>query len=463
MTAPTLGVAVPCATVRSTPGVPPCPPSRWMDDLLRLVRVLLPFVPFVPFVLGVDGVSSPTVDDPLASELREHLARPEHRSRAYEAAFILGGELALSFADGGVDDPDGMVRVWAWRMRLELDPAQRVHWIDEALTNPHWMIRRMAAHSAARKSEGDQAIDEFLERTLATEDLGLVIEQAAESHAQRNAARGARRVHELLRARGPQWNTHGLFAYAAFPTHDDAEVFRAALASDDLDRHILGARGLLALGRLDEDDPERATAALKTIREFLAYVETIDRDHGAVRTSHWDELIEDAATATVVVIGEAHASASGSEVQSRLLMALASRWGVDATTLGFERSVQEFQALPITTARERGVAAVALESEEEAQRSVFERDESARANLLAAIRNDPNERWVVIYGDSHRASFVHALRAAGVRVVSVTTSGKPTMLRAAWNHLGTLRISGRVFHFDDGTYFVANGPDLGDP
>jgi hypothetical protein len=84
------------------------------------------------------------------------------------------------------------------------------------------------------------------------------------------------------------------------PTHDDAEVFRAALASDDLDRHILGARGLLALGRLNEGDPERATAALKTIREFLAYVESIDRDHGAVRTSHWDELIEDAATATVV-------------------------------------------------------------------------------------------------------------------------------------------------------------------
>lgn len=426
-------------------------------------HVMLPLAVLCAVSGGAARATFACGDDPLVAELRAQIEHPERRAQAFEALYILGGAQALEFANDAIDDPDPMVQMWAWRLRLEMDLERRVRWIGEALEHPQWSIRRMAARSAAARTRDDDAIDALLERTLKTEDVGLVLESAADSLARRDPERGARRVHEWLTARGPLWRSCGLFAFASQPAPAYEDVFREAIAGDDSDRRIVAARGLATLGRHAADDPAHGTAEFLTNAEVEDRARKLDAALGPARASSWAELVEAAASASVVVVGEAHASASGSDAQCALLADLVRDWGADATTLLYERPVQSLQAALVAKAAELGIAAESLESDEDARKTAGERDQLARANLLERLKARPEQRWLVVYGDSHRASFVRELETATVPVLGVTTSGTPDVLRAAWACAGTLAIRGKVFRFANGTFFVANERGPGDP
>jgi hypothetical protein len=79
--------------------------------------------------------------------------------------------------------------------------------------------------------------------------------------------------------------------------------------------------------------------------------------------------------------------------------------------------------------------------------------------MLQRLEEDPERRFVVVYGNGHRESLVRSLREHGP-VVGITTSGTAELLAAAWTCAGTLAVRGRVFRYGDGTYYVAAHPQI---
>jgi hypothetical protein len=90
---------------------------------------------------------------------------------------------------------------------------------------------------------------------------------------------------------------------------------------------------------------------------------------------------------------------------------------------------------------------------------VFERrDKEILGNLENWIREDDEYRWVVVYGLLHTDKIARMLSRKGIATVRVMLQGQPQMRADAMRLAGTMDIAGRVFRFDDGTYYVEAAP-----
>jgi hypothetical protein len=168
----------------------------------------------------------------------------------------------------------------------------------------------------------------------------------------------------------------------------------------------------------------------------------------------------------VVILAEAHWPGFVTAWESALLMQLARSWKDSTPGVIYESLQLPTQKELVAMTRAREWPDFACEEHVDDRRTSLapdgwvdeRRDKEALANLDNWIREDDENRWVVVYGAHHTDKFSRLLRKKGIASVRVILYGDPPMRANAMRLAGTMDIAGRVFRYDDGTYYVEATP-----
>lgn len=351
-------------------------------------------------------------------------------------------------------DDDPMLRRACYKWLVSVPMRMQGQWLLEGLSDSAEDIQQRCLLDAEHVAHWSDEVWSAMWHILESCRLGHTFDVAAYSMVRRGGADVARRILDLAQRRDPGWAPCCLRALALYPEPGFKEVFAAASQSTDLDTACLARRALANLEHGTRVGPEKQADMTK--EEFREYWRQTGLRGSVPEVVAWSDLILRCRDCRVVVLGEIHAGVLGRDVQIAMLREIHAAHGTNVV-LVCERPVQEFQRPVADAAQQLGLAVRFLESEELAQTaSAPARDAVARAQLAAMVASEPDKRFVVCYGDSHRRSLQAAVRDAGATCLAISLLHSNGMLGSAIRRVG-LRIQGLCFGFSDDTWFVPTG------
>ncbi|MEZ5966739.1 MAG: hypothetical protein R3F56_23070 [Planctomycetota bacterium] len=370
----------------------------------------------------------------------------------------MGGPEMVDLAARYLDDADVFAQAHAWRLVLDNPQPGESERLLQGLEHRNYYVRACAARVAGASPCANAATDRQLEQILAEDPDQATVEHAATSLARRHGEAGAERAWDILEQRGETWLACATTALTLRPDARFEEVYAALAQESDEDLAIVGSRALAALrGSSDEDAALQMHPARMTSEEFAEHWSAQRRQRTGLALSSWTALMQEASRSRVVVLGESHGSMYERGMQTSMLMELMANWD-DTPVLICETPVRELQKVVEVAAIQLGCPVEVVENTEARRRSGHARDEEAKQNLLRRVTDEPQRRFVVIYGDGHRDSLVGHLRANGVPATGVSLIGFGGMRVAAWRAVDSLATRGLVFRYPDGTFYVPTNP-----
>jgi len=400
-------------------------------------------------------------EDRLLAQIEQFAALPGCRLAVLMQARALADPRLAEIGWQYRDDEDPVTRVYAWDLAL-LSPQHRVERILQGLASEDHLIRRQCVEAAGESVESaDEAIDQALAVLMAEEPDGLTTLAAFRSYVRRNGRAGARRVYEVVHARGAGWLPYAAAALALHPDEQFLDVFRAAAADGVCQRD--GRRGLSRLGRLADETwiaDEKRHGEEKSLEEYRDAYDAVAARLTGMRRGSIAEMIREAADARIVILSEIHYDGFVRAWEIGILQQLVHLWGGPRRTRLLYES-ETVQGPLVAAAGELGCRAIACEQGLGSGMNggpvqawnLEKRDAEAIGSILEHAA-DAEVRDVVAYGALHTTHIQEALRARGVPTVRIVLSPDPTMRAGAMRVMGSLKTLGNAFRYDDGTWFV---------